>query len=105
MSRKESDKNKDLETLVKDLEKLQIQVDVVKRQIENLKSESNRKKRATLNKKQTLKVGDTVVVTGSYRNRKGVTGRVVKITPAQIRLRPDSGKDEFQIYKQNVKLV
>jgi preprotein translocase subunit YajC len=105
MSRKENEQNKDLDTLVKDLKQLQIQVNIVKRQIENLRSERNGKESTTSNRKKTLKVGDTVVVMGSYRNRKGVTGKVVKITPAQIQLRPDSGKDKFQIYKQNVKLI
>jgi preprotein translocase subunit YajC len=105
MSRKENEQNKDLDTLVKDLKQLQIQVNIVKRQIKNLRSERNGKESTTSNRKKTLKVGDTVVVMGSYRNRKGVTGKVVKITPAQIQLRPDSGKDKFQIYKQNVKLI
>jgi preprotein translocase subunit YajC len=105
MSIKEDEQDKNIETLIEDLERLQIQVDIVKKQIENLKSKNNVKKSTIADKKRILKVGDTVVVTGSYRNRKGITGKVVKITPAQVRLRPDSGENEFQVYKQNVKQI
>ncbi len=105
MSKKEDEQDKNIETLIEDLERLQIQVDIVKKQIENLKFKNNSKKSTITNKKRILKVGDTVVVTGSYRNRKGITGKVVKITPAQVRLRPDSGGNEFQVYKQNIKQI
>jgi preprotein translocase subunit YajC len=96
----------ELNKLVEDLEQLQIQIKKVTTRINEIKSKHNIKKPTTKsNKKKELQIGDAVIVTGTYRNRKGITGKVVKITPAQIRLKPDNGNDEFQIYKQNIKPV
>jgi hypothetical protein len=95
----------ELDTLTKDLERLQIQINKVAKRINDIRSKQNIKGPIVKDKKRALKIGDTVIVTGTYRNRKGVTGTIVKITPAQIRLKPNNGKDEFQIYKQNVRLV
>jgi preprotein translocase subunit YajC len=100
------EEERDLKRLTEDLERLQIQINKVNQQISEIRSKQNKKEPVISNKKKTaLKVGDTVIVTGTYKNRKGVTGTVVKITPAQIRLKPENGKDEFQVYKQNVKLA
>jgi chromosome segregation ATPase len=73
---------RDLEELTKDLKHLQLQINNVNRQINNIQSKQNTKEPIVSNKKRTLKLRDTAVVTGTYWNRKGVTGKVVKITPA-----------------------
>ncbi len=96
---------RELNKLTKDLERLQIEINKVKKEINVIKSKQNIEEPTVTHKKRVLKLGDTVIVTGTYRNRKGVTGTIVKITPAQVRLKPDNGRDEFQIYKQNIKLL
>lgn len=105
MERKRNEEEEELEKLTKDLEQLQLQINQVNNRINNIRSNRNKKESIVSKKKETIKIGDTVIVTGNYRNRKGVTGTVIKITPAQIRLRPSNGNNDFQVYKQNVKLA
>jgi RNase P/RNase MRP subunit p29 len=102
---KDNSETNKLDTLTKDLKRLQIQISKVTKRINNIQSKQNIEGPIVKDKKQVLKIGDTVIVTGTYRNRKGVTGTVVKITPAQIGLKPSDRKDKFQIYKQNAKLA
>jgi hypothetical protein len=106
MNHRKSGEKEDLNTLMKDLEQsLQLQVDIIMKKIKDIRSNQDTKSLTIINKKKTLKVSDTVIVTGTYCNCKGVTGTIVQITPVQIQLRLDNRKDEFQIYKQNVKLL
>jgi preprotein translocase subunit YajC len=106
MNHDKGEEERELDILTKDLECLQIEINKVTTRIKDIRSKCENKEPITkTDKKKELQVGDSVIVTGTYRNRKGVTGTIVKITPAQVRLRPHNGNDEFQIYKQNIKLT
>lgn len=100
MSRKDEENDKELQQLISDLEQLKLQVNDITKRIEELKGKPINKDPI---KSKQLKVGDKVIVTNNYRNRKGITGNIVRVTPAQVRIRPDNGNNEFQVYKQNVK--
>jgi preprotein translocase subunit YajC len=106
MNHDKEEEERELDILTKDLERLQIQINKVTTRINDIRLKRDNKEPITrTDKKKELQIGDSVIVTGTYRNHKGVTGTIVKITPAQVRLRPHNGNDEFQIYKQNVKLT
>jgi preprotein translocase subunit YajC len=102
MSRKESKKDTELNRLINDLENLKIQVKDITKRIEDLQGNTNHKKS---DKHRGFEIGDKVIITNNYRNRKGITGNIVRITPAQVKIKPSNGNAEFHVYKQNIKRV
>ena len=49
-----------------------------------------------------LQAGDRVIITNNYRGARGVTGTIVRVTPATVLIDPDSGGPEIRRYKANV---
>jgi hypothetical protein len=105
---------RELQDLVDNLNRLQIQVNDVTRRIQNVREQRNRETQDQQvpaqpqnrrNRRRPLQVEDRVVVTNKYKGRQGVTGTVTKVTAAQVRVQPDGGGDSFRIYKANVRLL
>jgi hypothetical protein len=108
--RERNSTDSELEELIEDLERLQVQLNNIAQRVRNIKgrrpsSIDNTKRASRKSRNTTLKIGDSVVVTNRYKGRKGQTGVVVGITATQVRLKPDNGEDEYRSYKANVKKI
>ena len=100
MGQEENREDTELNRLINDLKNLKVQVNDITKRIDELKGNTNNKK---ITKNKEFQIGNKVIITNNYRNRKGITGNIIRITPAQVRIKPSNGNAEFQVYKQNIK--
>jgi hypothetical protein len=55
-------------------------------------------------RRNSLKIGDRVIVTNRYRGLQGTTGKVIKLSSAQATIEADNG-ETFRKYKQNLRRI
>ena len=98
--------NDNVEELINELQQITTRIDHISDTLHdagirtrNAATNTQRRRRAA----RQVKVGDRVEVTSSYKNRRGITGTVVRLTPTQAYIRPEGDTGEFRVYKQNIK--
>jgi hypothetical protein len=105
--------NNEIDELTEELRKLQIQANNIQNRLQQIRERQQQtdvttETRTTQQKEdrnRPLRIGDRVTVTNRYKNRQGVTGIVVKLTPTQAVVRPENGEEEFRKYKANLRRV
>jgi preprotein translocase subunit YajC len=111
-SRESNESDIELEELIAELDQLQLQVNTVSRRLQSVRERQRQKTRNNSDhtrqkkkKREPLRAGDRVVVTNRYKGRQGLEGTIVKVTAAQVQVKPDNGDEEFRIYKANVRRI
>ena len=87
--------------LTENLNELKVQVSIVNQQvyaakknkIDNKERENNIT--TTGNKNKTLKVGDRVIITSTYRGQEGKAGTIARTTPTQVELITTDRRERF----------
>jgi hypothetical protein len=109
------DSDNELAALATQLQRIQLELNVIKERVNTIQennvttgekeTSTNAEEELKQKNKNELSVRTRVIVTNRYKGKYGVEGTIIRVTNAQVIIRPSNGGEDFRKWKQNVRAV